>query len=115
MCAHPATLDYLHESYAEPNQASEIPNAASGKTADTEALKIMSPFLEEDKIVNVKFHAEYIHRDDPKISYRMIQRCKKDSFSDLLYSEQPKDLLVIAEYVNNRQNATRTAGILEKI
>jgi hypothetical protein len=36
----------------------------------------------------------------------MPQRCEKDSFADLLYSEQPKDLFLIAEYLKNHPNAT---------
>jgi hypothetical protein len=31
---------------------------------------------------------------------------KKESIADLLYSEQPKDLSSIVEYVNNHPNAT---------
>jgi hypothetical protein len=43
----------------------------------------------------------------------MLQRCKKDSFADLFYSEQPKDLSLIVEYVKNHPNATWTAEISE--
>ena len=44
----------------------------------------------------------------------MLQRCEKDSFADLLYSDQPKDLSLIVEYVKNHPKATWTAGISEK-
>jgi hypothetical protein len=110
-----ATLDYLPESYGKPKKASKIPNAASGKTEDTEALKKISTVLEEDKITNLKFHADYIHLVDPKVSYQMLKRCEKNSLADFLYSEQPKDLSLIAEYVNNHPNAILTAGMSEKI
>ena len=56
-----------------------------------------------------------MHLDDPKVSYPILQRCEKDSFAELLYSEQPKDLSLIAEYVNNHPNATQTAVISENI
>ena len=74
----------------------------------------MSSVHEEDKIANLKFHADYIHLDDPKVSNQMLQRCEKDSIADLLYYEQPKDLPHIVEYVKNHPNATWTAGISEK-
>jgi lambda repressor-like predicted transcriptional regulator len=45
----------------------------------------------------------------------MLQRFEKDSFADLLYSKQPKDLYLIAEYVKNHPNAIWTAGISEII
>jgi hypothetical protein len=44
----------------------------------------------------------------------MLQLCPKDNIADLLYSEQPKDLSLIVEYVNNHPNATWTAKIPEK-
>jgi hypothetical protein len=45
----------------------------------------------------------------------MLQRCEKDSFADLLYSEQPKDLLQNRCKRQKYLKATWTAGLSEKI
>jgi len=99
---------------AETNKNFKITNAASGKTADIEAVLKISPFLEEEKIANLNFHADYIHLDNPKDSSQMLQLCKKDNIADLLYSEQRKDFSHIFVYVNSHPSATLTAEIPEK-
>ena len=102
---HKPTQENLPHTFLEFNQVLEIPNAASGKNSEIEALKKIFPVLEDDKITNLKFHAGCIHLDDPKASYQMFQRFKKDRMADLLYSEQPKDLHIF-ENVNNLPKAT---------
>ncbi len=76
---------------AEPNKFFKITNAASGKTADIKAVLKISPFLEEEKIANLNFHADYIHLDNPKAKSQILQLCKKNNIANLLYSEQRND------------------------
>jgi hypothetical protein len=83
---HQATKDNLAHIYLELNQVSVIPKASYGKTAVIEALKKMSPVLEKYKNANSKLEADYMHSDDPKVSYQMLQCFEKDRIADLLYS-----------------------------
>ena len=106
---HQATLDYLPDNNAEPNQVFKITNAASGKTADIEAVIKISPVLEEEKIANLNFHVDYIHLDNPKAKSQILQLCKKSNIADLLYSEQRNDFSHIVVYDNGYLNITWTA------
>ena len=107
---HQATLDYLPDFNAETNKNFKITNAASGKTADNEAVLKISPFLEEEKIANLNFHADYINLDNPKAKSQILQLCKKSNIVDLLYSKQRNDFPHIIVYDNN-PNTTWTAII----
>ena len=111
---HQATLDYLPDFNAETNKNFKITNAASGKTADIEAVLKISPFLEEEKIANLNFHADYINLNNPKAKSQILQLWKKSNIVDLLYSEQRNDFSHIVVYDNSQPNTTWTAKIPEK-
>ena len=108
----------VHPFFAESNFMCEmcqdtVVYASKGMTEEIESLYKLFPVLEE-KISAFSGHEELINLADALGTCQNLMLCEKESIADMLYSEQPKDLSSIVEYVNNHPNATWTAGINKK-